>query len=141
MGRQRHDITPLWLSHHFPEDYDRCVVVGGRHVCRRCVALYPPALLLAVVAGVTGWSAGGVWMALFVVLPLPAVVEFVAEHLGAVRHSPLRQVVVSVLAGIGLGIGFARYLHQPGDLVFWGVVVLYAGVCGLAALSRARRVP
>ena len=24
--------TPLWLSHHHPEAYDRCAVVAGRHV-------------------------------------------------------------------------------------------------------------
>ena len=33
--------SPLWLSHHPPHELDRCVVVGGRHVCRRCVLLWP----------------------------------------------------------------------------------------------------
>ena len=42
--------TPMWLSHHWPSDYDRCAVVAGRHVCRRCLVLYPLALVAAVPA-------------------------------------------------------------------------------------------
>ncbi|HET6663331.1 MAG TPA: hypothetical protein VFG94_03700, partial [Acidimicrobiales bacterium] len=45
------DPTPLSLSHHWPDEYDRCVTVGGRKVCRRCLVLYPTALVSAVVLG------------------------------------------------------------------------------------------
>lgn len=31
--------TPLWLSHHWPGEYDRCAMVARRHICRRC---HPP---------------------------------------------------------------------------------------------------
>ena len=31
----------MWLSHHHRENYDRCTVVAGRHVCRRCLWFYP----------------------------------------------------------------------------------------------------
>ena len=37
----------MWLAHHWPEHYDRCAVVAGRHVCRRCLVLYPPTLAVA----------------------------------------------------------------------------------------------
>ena len=43
-------ITPLWLSHHYPGQYDRCVVVGRRHLCRRCAVMYPFAVLVGVIA-------------------------------------------------------------------------------------------
>ena len=39
-------ITPIWLSHHYPEQYDRCVLVGRKHICRRCMALYPLSFLV-----------------------------------------------------------------------------------------------
>lgn len=136
-------VTPLWLSHHWPEDYDRCVLIGRRHVCRRCLVLYPLAFGVAlVVAAIVPDVATAPWTAWVTVLaPLPAVVEFVAEHLGAARHSPARQVAVTVPLGVGLGVGFARYLSDLTDPVFWGTVVVYGGVCGLAAIARVRRMP
>ena len=39
----------LWLAHHWPEHYaERCIKIGHRHVCRRCAALYPLGLLVAI---------------------------------------------------------------------------------------------
>ena len=46
--------TPMWLSHHWPSGYDRCTVIAGRHVCRRCLVLYPVALVAGVAAGLVG---------------------------------------------------------------------------------------
>ena len=137
-------VTPLWLSHHWPEDYDRCIRIGRTHVCRRCLVLYPLAFGVALVAlatgsGADGWVGGPVGAWVTVLAPLPAVVEFVAEHLGALQHRPGRQVLVTIPLGVGLGVGFARYLEDLTDPVFWGAVVVYGGVCGLSALARARR--
>ena len=67
--------TPLWLSHHHPEQYDRCVVLGGRHLCRRCIVLYPTAIVAGIILGITGpWPTDlDPW--LLWLLPLPAVIE------------------------------------------------------------------
>ena len=131
-------ITPLWLAHHYPEDYDRCVRIGRSHVCRRCLVLYPVAFVVMVATA--GWYPPGAIDVLIVAgLPLPGVVEFVAEHVGAVRYSPRRQIAVTVPLAVGLGRGLARYLDNHTDPLFWSVVVAYALVCGLAALARQRR--
>lgn len=129
----------MWISHHFPEDYDRCVVIGRSHVCRRCLVIYPIAFVVMAVLLATGAAAGPTMRILLVVLPLPAVVEFVLEHLGACSYSPARQVTVSVGLGLGLGVGFATYLRHPSDLWFWGVVVLYTAVCLASVLIGAKR--
>jgi hypothetical protein len=129
-------ITPLWLSHHYPEDYDRCVRIGRTHVCRRCVVLYPIALL--VMLGTLSWHPPRIVDALaLIVLPLPALCELVAEQLGLVRYRPARQVAVTVPLAIGLGRGFAVYLDDHTSLLFWGVVVLYTGL-GVAAVLWGR---
>ncbi len=131
--------TPLWLSHHWPEDYDRCVRLGRTHVCRRCLVLYPLALVV-LVASLAGWwlpSWADTWV--LVLLPLPAVIDFVAEHLGWVRPSPPRLVAVTVPLGVALGQGFALYVDQPTSPLFWGVVLGYSAVCIAALLTGRRR--
>ncbi len=129
----------MWLAHHFPEDYDRCVRLGRRHVCRRCLFLYVPAFVTLALAGVgLRWPRPlDPW--LLVLLPLPGVIEFVIEHVGRGRYHPAVQAGLAVPMGVALGVGFDRYLDHPGDLWFWGVVVAYGGVCGLAAWIGWRR--
>lgn len=129
----------LWLSHHYPEDYDRCRVVAGRHVCRRCAVLYPVAAIAMVAALVGWWWPDGWGPLLLAVLPLPAVVEFVGEHLGWLRYRPRRQALVTVPLGLALGAGLARYLEDQTDPVFWAMVLGYGGVCLAAAVLAWRR--
>jgi hypothetical protein len=125
-------ISPMWLAHHYPDDYDRCVTLGRTHVCRRCLVLYPVAFVVMglALAGVRWPEALDPW--LLVLLPAPAMAEFVLEHLGVVRYQPLRQTALTVPMAVALGVGFARYLDHQGDPLFWGVVVAYSFI-GLGA--------
>ena len=93
---ERGEHTPLWLSHHWPHDFHRCIEVRGRMVCRRCAVLYPVGLLSAVVlANVGSWPPGlDLWLVWL--LPLPAFVELVGEHLGWFGPSPRRLVLVTL---------------------------------------------
>lgn len=137
--REPEPVTALWLSHHWPEDYDRCAVVAGRHVCRRCGLLYPLAAVAMALALVGWWWPPGWDPLLLVVLPLPTVVDWVLEHLGRIRYSPRRQLAVTVPLGLALGAGFARYLDDQTDPWFWGMALGYGGVCGAVALWAHRR--
>ena len=124
-----HGLRELVLAHHPPEAYERCIVVDGRHVCRRCSVLYPIAFAML------GLSLAGLhWPAsldrlLLLALPLPVVLEFVLEQLGLIRYAPRRQVVVTAIAALALGQGFARYLAHGRDGIFWKMVAVNAGVC------------
>jgi hypothetical protein len=133
------DRTPLWLSHHWPDEYDRCVEIRGRKVCRRCLVLYPVSFVAAVLIG-----AGASWPERFDewvlwLLPLPAVVEFVAEQLRLVRHSPRRMVAFTVLLGIACGRLYVLYLDDQGDQLVWSVAATYLLVCVAAWMLRAFR--
>lgn len=133
------EVTPLWLSHHWPDDYDRCVLVAGRHVCRRCLVLYPVAFAVMALSLAGLRLPGPAEVVAMVLLPLPAVIEFCVEHVGRSHHSPRRLVAVTVPLGIALGLGFGRYLRSPGDPGFWAVVLGYGLAAGLAFLTGRRR--
>ena len=131
------DPTPLWLSHHWPDEYDRCVVVGGRRVCRRCLVLYPVSLAAALFLGLVWcWperlDPWFLWL-----LPLPAVVEFVAEQLRWIRHSPTRLVVLTVPLAIACGRMYVRYLDDQRDGLVWTVAATYLLVCVSAWAIRS----
>ncbi len=134
-GRSAHR---LWLTHHAPEQHDRCSLVGGHLVCRRCLWSYPIAITM-MVAGLAGlhwpvrWDAVLLWL-----LPLPAIVEFVLEHLANLKYHPLRQIVLSSVAGIAFGRGLARYLQHNGDRLFWTVAITYSLIMAGAALGRLK---
>lgn len=135
-----HALRELVLAHHPPEAYERCIVVDGRHVCRRCSVLYPIAFAML------GLSMAGLhWPAsldrlMLLALPVPVVAEFVLEQVGLIRYSPRRQVALSALAALALGQGFVRYLSNGRDAVFWTMVAVHAGTCVTAfALGNALR--
>lgn len=126
--------TTMWLSHHWPSGYDRCAVIAGRHICRRCLVLYPVALTVAMAAGFglrwpDEWDPWLLWA-----LTLPGVIEFCLDSLGVIRHRPWRQVAVSVPVAVAYGKILWRYVHHPGDGLVWTVVAGTAGVCGVVAL-------
>lgn len=129
----------MWIAHHFPEHYDRCTVIGGRHVCRRCSILYPTAfaVMFLTLAGVRWPEAWDV--VLVPLLALPAFVEFIAEHVRDVRYAPRRQVLLTVPMGVAAGVGLARYLEDQTDPVFWITVAVYGGVAVLAVWYRHRQ--
>lgn len=130
----------LWLTHHWPDEYDRCAVVARRHVCRRCLALYPLALLVAaaVATGIVDWpTALDPWLVW--VLCIPATIEFLAEKLVGVAYDARRQVVVTLAVAVALGRGLALELDERWSPTFWGPVVVFGSIWFLAAASAARR--
>jgi hypothetical protein len=130
------EVSPLWLSHHRPEHYDRCVRLGSVRVCRRCLVLYPVAFAVTALALAGAWWSDDLDPYLVVLLPLPAVVEFCLEQLGYVRYNRVRQMIFTLLFALALGAGFARYLENPTDLLFWATFGTYATVSVGTALWR-----
>ena len=77
----------MWIAHHYPEDYDRCVLIGRTHVCRRCAGAVPGGLpdRSGPGAGRRALARLARRLAARAAARCPAVVEFVAEHLGLDR--------------------------------------------------------
>jgi len=130
----------LWLTHHWHNEYDRCTIIHGRHVCRRCLVLYPLGLAVAVaaLAGLQPWPQGAdpwfIWM-----LCIPATLDFLAEKLFDVGYSAKRQVVVTALVAVGFGRGLAYEIDDRWSWLFWGPVLVYGGVWFAAAVYRVQQ--
>ena len=137
-------LVILLFSHHPPEQHDHCIPLplpGGRRLplCARCLSIYPvtAAVLVLQLAGSIDLAWTDPWLVLL--LPLPAVAEFLLETTGRIRGSNALRMATGIPLGIALGRMFARYLADPFDPFFWGVVAAYGGTCGLTAAFHLRR--
>lgn len=125
---------PMWLAHHPPEHLQRCVQLRGRHVCRRCAVLYPIAVLTAVAVVVLDPPQTLMVLALWV-LPIPMVLEWVAEHLGGWRYSPTRQVTVTAIGAPALGVALASHAVEPFVWAATLPVLVWTAICLASALA------
>ncbi|NLA34406.1 MAG: hypothetical protein GX868_01820 [Actinobacteria bacterium] len=120
--------TPMWLAHHHRSERHKCVTIAGRHVCRRCLVLYPLSVVVAV-ASLAGWLGGSLDVWVLWLVPIPLVIDWVAEHLAWVRHSPRRQVAVTALAAWPFGLALARHAVDPFETHATAAILLYGAIC------------
>lgn len=127
-------LEPMWLSHHHVDDGDRCVRVGRRHVCRRCLAMFAgffPAVALLASGGFVAQTGDVVLVAAMTAF---AGYEFVQVVRGRMAYSARRVLVVSPFVGVvlaWLGVtGFRDGLGAPhialGLVAFVVLGVLFA---------------
>lgn len=130
----------LWHAHHWPHRYERCVTVGTRHVCRRCLWFYGVAFVVMGIglAGLgpwpTAWDAVLLW-----VLPIPATIEFASGELSRLRYDPRRQIFVTVPMALAVGRGFAAELEARWSWTFWGPCLVFGSLWLVSALLGRHR--
>jgi hypothetical protein len=137
--RDHRASSHMWHAHHWPDEYDRCTMLGGRPVCRRCLTLYPAAIGvgLAFAFGVSLWpAAADPW--LIWALCLPATGDFVLEQTGVIRYSARRQVVTTALLAPALGRGLGYELTDTWSWEFWGPVITFCTIWFVATLAGRR---
>ncbi|NNE74774.1 MAG: hypothetical protein HKN26_13995 [Acidimicrobiales bacterium] len=132
----------LWLSHHHSDQLDRCAVIGGRHVCRRCLWFYPIAITVAVI----GLAGGLLWpdrLDWWVIMGLSSIAtaEFVAEQLGLVEYSPRRQIVATAAAALAFGRALGLEIADRWQPKFWLPIAVFGAIWLAAALINSRRRP
>ncbi|MEM9613134.1 MAG: hypothetical protein AAGA59_09375 [Actinomycetota bacterium] len=129
----------LWLAHHWPQHYhERCVTVGGRPMCRRCLALYPLAFLVAFTsaAGFAPWPPAldpwPIWL-----LSIPATVAYAAEAIGVVDYRPRWQVGTTLLAAFAFGRALGYELTDRWHPWFWGPLAVFGALWFWATVYAA----
>jgi uncharacterized membrane protein len=130
----------IWLSHHHPEDHERCLVVRGRLVCRRCFVLYPLGFSVALLT----LAGGGLWPTsldplLIWLLCIPATVDFVGEQLGWFRYAARRQAVVTAVVAVAYGRGLGLELDDRWHPLFWGPILVFGTTWFVVSLVGRRR--
>lgn len=135
----RRALGPAWLSHHHADEVDRCVRVGGLHLCRRCLAMFAgffPAVALLFSSWSDDLQAGD--FGLVLALTIAAGLEFVQVARGRMDYNPRRVLLLSpatgaVLAWLGVtglrdGIGPAHLVAGFLALALLGVLVANGSV-------------
>ena len=96
--------SKLALAHHWPSEFDRCVVIRNYHVCRRCLVLWPLTFVVYLLAALLIPADAVIWWLVGILLVVPGVVDFGLELLGKTATSPRRLVALTVPLGVGLGV-------------------------------------
>lgn len=95
-------LGPLWLSHHYRCDADRCVSIGDTYVCRRCLAMFAGFFAaLALFVG-TSFEAQAGDIAFVLGMTGSAAYEFVQVVRGRLAYRARRVLVVSPFVGVVL---------------------------------------
>ena len=120
----------MWLAHHWPDDYrDRCVRIGSRHVCRRCAALYPLGIAIALLSlnGLAPWPTSidpwPIWL-----LSIPATIAYCAEAVGLIRYDARIQVGTTLIAAVAFGHALSYELDERWSPEFWGPIAVFGGI-------------
>lgn len=95
-------LGPLWLSHHYRCDADRCVDVGGVHLCRRCLAMFAGFFAALALFAATSFEAQAGDIALVLGMAGYAAYEFVQVVRGRLEYRARRVLVVSPFVGVVL---------------------------------------
>lgn len=122
---------PVWLSHHYAEDGDRCVRIGRVHVCRRCMAMFAgfvPAMVLLASSWSDDLQIGDI--ALILGLAAVAGIEFVQVVRRSMPYSARRVLVLSPPVGAVLA-----WLGTTGVRDGLSVVHLVLGATALTVLG------
>lgn len=133
----------FWLSHHPPDELDRCYRVGSLHVCARCLGTYP--VMFAAIAAQLALH----WpleypldVPLSVALVLPATLDWGFGRFQPHRFSNAWRTATGVLLGLGLGRSLFIHLQRPLPVALLAQAFVVTGIALpviLAAYRRKRR--
>lgn len=132
----------LWISHHWPEDYDqRCIKIGNRYVCRRCGALYPLSILVAIlcISGFPLWS-NAIDPYMIWAMAIPATIAYAGEALGFFKYSPKFQVSTTLLAACAFGKGLSYELTERWSSEFWHSLYIFGAIWLLATIFKKPKI-
>lgn len=132
----------FWLSHHPPDELDRCYRFGSVHVCARCLGTYP-VMFAAIAAQLVARAplSHPLDVPLAVGLLLPATLDWAYGRFFPHRFSNAWRTFTGALLGLGLARSLFIHLQRPfpSALLAQALVVTAVGLPVIFASYRRNR--
>ena len=132
----------FWLSHHPPDELDRCYRLGSVHICARCLGTYPVMfVVIAVQIALRSPLDHPFDLPLCIGLVLPATVDWALGRFQPHRFSNAWRTFTGVLLGLGLARSLFIHLQRPLPvaLLAQGLVVTAIALPVIFAAYRQKR--
>lgn len=130
----------FWLSHHPPDELDRCYRVGRFHVCARCLGTYPVMFLFIVAQLRLRFPLEHPDDLIAVVLlTLPATVDWALGRFDPHRFSNAWRTLTGALLGLALGRSLFIHLQRPFPPVLLAQAIVVTAVALPVILASYRR--
>jgi uncharacterized membrane protein len=104
----------FWLSHHHPDELDRCYSFAGLHICARCLGTYPVLFFFMAFQFKNHWPL--IWeldVPIGVALVAPATLDWAYARFKPHAFSNPWRTLTGVLLGLGLGRSLFIHLQKP----------------------------
>lgn len=135
----------FWLSHHHPEELDRCYRFAGVHVCARCLGTYPVLFFFMAYQLRHRWPLmHELDVPVGVALVAPATLDWAYARFRPHAFTNLWRTATGVLLGLGLGRSLFIHVQRPLPeilLAQGALVTLVVAAVILYRLSRSNRPP
>ncbi len=130
----------FWLSHHPPEELDRCYRLGRFHVCARCLGTYPVMFgVIAAQLALRAPLAHPLDVPVCVVLTLPATLDWAWGRFQPHRFSNSWRTLTGLFLGLALGRSLFIHLQQPMPPVLLAQAIVVTGIALPVILTSYRR--
>lgn len=133
----------FWLSHHPPDELDRCYRLGSFHVCARCLGTYPVMFAgIALQLTLHFPLEHPLDVPLSVALVLPATLDWAWGRFQPHRFSNPWRTATGVLLGLGLARSLFIHLQRPLPVALIAQAFVVTGIALpviLASYWRKRR--
>ncbi|MFO0596884.1 MAG: DUF2085 domain-containing protein [Myxococcaceae bacterium] len=118
-----------WLSHHPPEELDRCYRVGSLHVCARCLGTYPT-MFAAIVwqLRVHAPLEHALDLPVVLALTLPATADWAFGRFRPHAFTNPWRTLTGVALGLALGRTLFIHLQTPFPPVFLAQAALVVAI-------------
>lgn len=145
MSELREGLRQTWpylLAHHRPADWSHCYgprVFGRRiRVCARCLGIYPGIIVGILAYG--HWFPADTRLTLILLLPIPALVDWILTAFTARRGSNGLRTLTGGLLGCAYGLGLLSVIVD-GDLRVLGVGAFFAVTAALLLVWDEKHQP
>ncbi|MBI2895717.1 MAG: hypothetical protein HYY06_19325 [Deltaproteobacteria bacterium] len=124
----------ILLSHHRPDQLDRCLRVGRILLCARCAALYPALAAVLCLGGSGRRDAWDGWVMLG--LGAMGMLGWGAERARLVRHGNGPRVAAGAVLGASLGWMLAIHFREPFARPVVGQIAMIVAIWVAAEILR-----